>query len=291
MDGLKQMNLAMAYIEAHLWEEIDFQQVARLACCSEYHFKRMFSFLSGYTLTEYIRLRRLTLAAMTLANSPVKVIDLAMACGYDSPDAFTRAFQSFHGITPTEARNRGAQLKAFPPMTFQLTIKGGHPMEYRIEEKGAFQIVGFKKRITLVFEGINPQMDSLYQQLTMETIQQLKGLCDMEPRGILSVSANFEDRAVEGSALDQYVGVATTQPAPEGFQVLPIPPSTWAVFTVVGEFPKALQETWGKIYAEWLPTSDYQLTGGPEILWNEGPDTSKPNFRSEIWIPVTKRSL
>ncbi len=289
MDALKQMNLAMHYIEEHLTGKIEFQQVARLACCSEYHFKRMFSFLSGFTLSEYIRLRRLTLAALELHNHNVKIIDLAVKYGYNSPDSFTRAFQGFHGITPKEARKNGASLKAVPPMTFQLTVKGGNQMNYRIEKKGAFQIVGIKKRITMIFAGVNPQMDSMWQSLTMEDIIELKALCNTEPAGILCASANFEERVVEGTELDQYIGVATTKIAPKRFSTLPVEASIWAVFTAEGEFPKALQDTWAKIYSEWFPTSGYELTGGPEILWNESKDTSSPNYKSEIWIPVVKK--
>jgi AraC family transcriptional regulator len=291
LEPLKQLNLAMAYIEENLAGEISFDKVAQLACCSEYHFRRLFSFLCGMTLNEYIRCRRLAQAALDLANSNAKIIDIALKYGYDSPDSFTRAFQGFHGLTPKEARKAGASLKAVPPMTFQLTIKGGDPMNYRIEEKGAFQIVGIKKRITTVFEGVNPQMDSLWQSLTMEGILELKALSNVEPKGILSVSANFTDRVVEGSELDQYIAVATTPTAQipgESWSVLPVEASTWAVFTAVGEFPKALQDTWARIYAEWLPTSGYELTGGPEILWNESKDTTLPNYKSEIWIPVSK---
>lgn len=288
MDALQRMNLAMRYIEDNLDGEIDFQQVARLACCSEYHFKRMFAFLSGFTLGEYIRLRKLTLAAMELHNSSVKIIDLGVKYGYDSPDAFSKAFQGFHGVTPKAAKNSGVSLKAVPPLTFQLTLKGGNQMNYRIVEKGAFQIVGIKKRITMIFEGVNPQMDSMWQSLTMEDIQELKALCNIEPAGILCVSANFEERAVEGTELDQYIGVATTRIAPKRFSVLPVEASTWAVFTAIGQFPAALQDTWAKIYAEWFPSSGYELSDGPEILWNESRDTSLPNYKSEIWIPVKK---
>ena len=174
-------------------------------------------------------------------------------------------------------------------MTFQLTIKGGNQMNYRIEEKGAFQIVGIKKRMTLIFEGVNPQMDSMWQSLTMEDIKELKTMSNIEPTGILCVSANFEERVVEGTEFDQYIGVATTKPTPEHWSVMPVEASTWAVFTAVGEFPKALQDTWAKIYSEWFPTSGYELTGGPEILWNESKDTSLPNYKSEIWIPVVKK--
>ncbi|MBM7868494.1 helix-turn-helix domain-containing protein [Heliobacterium gestii] len=289
MDALKQVNLAMKYIEANLAGEIDFSQVARLACCSEYHFKRMFSFLSGYSLSEYIRRRRLALAASELQNSNVKVIDLAVKYGYDSPDSFTRAFQALHGVNPTEARKRDVVLKAFPPMTFQLIIKGGNEMDYRIVEKDAFQIAGIKKRITLVYEGVNTQMNDMWSRLTEKDFIELKQLSNVEPRGVLCVSANFTEDRAEGTMLDQYIGVATTQTVPERWTVLPVDASAWAVFTAIGEFPKALQDVWAKIYSEWFPTSGYELTGGPEILWNESKDTSSPNYKSEIWIPVIKK--
>jgi len=145
MDSLKNMNGAIKFIEENLTNEIDFKEVARLAHCSEYHFKRMFSFLAGISLSEYIRRRRLTLAAFELKNSNMKVIDIAIKYGYSSPDSFARAFQHLHGITPSEARSNGHSLKAFPPMSFQLSIKGGSEMNYRVEEKEAFRIIGIKK--------------------------------------------------------------------------------------------------------------------------------------------------
>ncbi|MEA5017008.1 MAG: AraC family transcriptional regulator [Candidatus Limiplasma sp.] len=288
MNALAPLNDAMAYLEANLLPGIDAARLSRIAGCSEYHFRRMFSFLSGMPLGEYIRRRKLSLAAVLLQTKGEKVIDVALALGYETPEAFSKAFRAMHGISPSEAKKANAPLKAFPPMTFQLTLKGGMDMEYRIVAKEAFQIVGFKKRITLQFKGVNPQMDALTQRLTPAIVSELKSLCGVEPRGILSVSANFSERMLEGSGLDQYMGVATTRPAPKGYDVLPVEASSWAVFSVAGAFPAALQETWGKIYAEWFPSSGYELTGGPEMLWNESPDTSLPAYRSEIWIPVRK---
>lgn len=296
MDSLKQMNLAMRYVEEHLTSEIDPKELSRIACCSEYHFRRIFSFLSGMPLGEYIRRRRLALAAVMLRTGGEKVIDVAMQMGYDSPDAFTKAFAAMHGITPSQARKADAGTKAFPPMTFRIKISGGIEMDYRIVEKGAFQIVGFKKRITLQFVGINHQMDSLAAKLTPEIVAELKALCDTEPRGMLNVSAHLAETVssgknavpVEGTELDQYIGVATTKPAPDGYDTLPVEASDWAVFTATGPFPKAVQDTWARIYAEWFPSSGYELTGGPEILWYESPDLSKPDCKNEIWIPVRK---
>ncbi|MDL2219808.1 AraC family transcriptional regulator [Ruminococcaceae bacterium OttesenSCG-928-O06] len=286
MDSMERLNSAMRYIEEHLTNAIDFEVAGRIAGCSEYHFRRMFSFLAGMPIGEYVRRRRLSLAAEDLRQSDGKIIDLALRYGYDSPDAFTKAFAAMHGMPPSRAKLGGAPLASFPPMTFQLTIKGGNTMEYRIVEKEAFHIVGFKKRITLQFEGENRQMDSLVAQMTGAAAATLKALCNIEPKGILNVSANFAERAEEGTELDQYLGVATTRPLPEGFDALAVAPGQWAVFTARGPYPKAMQDTWARIFAEWLPTASYQLTSGPEMLWNEGTNFAKPDFRSEIWIPV-----
>jgi AraC family transcriptional regulator len=290
MDSLKQMNKALKYIEENLTNDIDYKEVAKIALCSEYHFKRMFSLLSGISLSEYIRRRRLSASALELNNSDIKVIDLAIKYGYNSPDSFTRAFQSVHGITPTEARNNGQLLKAYPPMTFQLTIKGGNEMNYRIEEKEAFRIVGIHKRVPIVFNGVNPEIAAMWQSLNMDIINELKSLSNIEPMGLLSASANFsEGRMEEKGELDHYIGVATNNECPDNFAKLEVNPSTWAVFEAVGPFPETLQNVWGRIYSEWFPSSNYEIAEGPEMLWNEHKDTSSPTYRSEIWIPVSKK--
>lgn len=290
MDSLKSMNAAMEYIEENLAEEIDFGKVARLAICSEYHFKRMFSFLAGMTLSEYIRRRRLTLAAFELQGSDAKVIDVAIKYGYNSPDAFTRAFQSWHGITPSEARDKGHLLKACLPMTFQLSIRGGKVMDYRIVEKEAFRIVGIMKRVPIVFSGVNPAIAEMWESLDEEKIDRLKSISNVEPRGLLSASVNFSGgRMEEKGGLDHYIGAATTAACPEGMAQLEVAASTWAVFEAVGPFPDTLQNVWGRIYSEWFPAANYELNEGPEILWNEQKDVTSPKFRSEIWIPVVKK--
>ncbi|MZQ87426.1 helix-turn-helix domain-containing protein [Paenibacillus sp. 5J-6] len=290
MGMLENMNGAMSYIEDNLTEEIDFKEAARVALCSEFHFKRMFSFLSGVSLSEYIRRRRLTLAAFELNHSPIKIIDLAVKYGYNSPDSFTRAFQSLHGITPSEARETGQTLKAYPRLTFQLTIQGGDVMNYRIEEKEAFRIVGLKKRVSIMFDGVNPEIAAMWASLNADLIQQLKSLSNVAPKGLISGSANFsEGRMEEKGELDHYIGAATTLECPEHLASLEVPASSWAVFEAVGPFPETLQQVWGRIYSEWFPSSSYEQLEGPEILWNESKDVTSPNFRSEIWIPVSKK--
>ncbi|WP_025026082.1 AraC family transcriptional regulator [Caldalkalibacillus mannanilyticus] len=280
MDSLENMNKALSYIEENLTNGIDYREMARIACCSEYHFKRMFSFLSGVTLSEYIRRRRLTLAAFDLKSRDVRVIDVAIKYGYQSPDSFARAFQLLHGVTPTEARNQGYSLKAYPRMTFQLSIKGGTEMKYRIEEKEAFRVVGLKKRIKLVPTGSNPEIVEMWETISEETSNQIMGLSNLEPFGVINVCANFSEERSEQGELDFYIAAATTKPCPNNLESLDISAFTWAVFEVEGEWEE-VQDTWSRIYSEWFPSSGYEHVEGPEIL------ASKEN-RSEIWMPVVK---
>lgn len=291
MDTLKQFNLAMQYIEAHLADEIDWGMVAQVACCSEYHFRRMFASLAGLGLSEYIRRRRLSLAALALHQTDDRVIDIAVMVGYGSADAFTRAFQALHGVTPSEVRLNGTSIKVFPPMTFQLTIRGGDAMEYRIVEKEPFYIVGVHKRVKLVYHGVNEEIAALWRSLSAADIAALEQMGDGEPRGLLNASTHFTDDRSEGSLLDQYIGVITSQPpAADRWTVLPVAASTWAVFTTRGTFPDALQEVWGRIYSEWLANSGYEVAAGPELLWTETDDYQAPDFHAEIWMPIAKKA-
>lgn len=129
----------------------------------------------------------------------------------------------------------------------------------------------------------------MWQSLDEPMITALKALSNIEPRGLISASTNFSEDRLEGSELDQYIGAATTKDHPDSFTQLKVPALTWAVFKSVGPFPETLQNIWGRIYAEWFPSSGYEQAKGPEILWNENKDVTSPTFHSEIWIPVLKR--
>lgn len=291
MDNLGRMNQALAYMEAHLTEEIEMREVARLAQCSEYHFTRMFSFLAGITLSEYIRRRRLTMAAFDIRHSDLRILDAAVKYGYSSADSFARAFQALHGIPPSEARNPGHSLVAYPRMTFRLTIQGGNEMKYRIVQKEAFRIIGLMKRVPLIYQGVNPEIAAMVNELGEARLVRLKEMSNVEPRGLINASTNFSEGRLEHGELDQYIGAAvdrnTSSPDPM-YTTLEVAASEWAVFESIGPFPETLQNTWGRIYSEWFPSSGYELAAGPEMLWNESKDTSSPTYRSEIWIPVAR---
>lgn len=289
MDSLKNMNNALAFIEKNLTNDIDIHEAAKRAFCSEYHFTRMFSFLAGVTLSEYIRRRRLTLAAFELNDSQNRVIDVAMKYGYNSPDSFTRAFHTLHGITPSEARNDGKTLKAYSRMTFQLSIRGGSEMNYRIEEKEPFKVVGVKKRVPVQFEGVSKDIEKLAESITDEQYEKMYSYDNMEPHQVVNASYNFDEgRSEEKGFVDHMIGIPTTKEVPfDEFEVLEIPSHTWAIFSPKGAFPQVMQDTWAKIFAEWLPSSDYELVEAPEISFVE--DVSYPDqVYSEIWIAVKK---
>jgi AraC family transcriptional regulator len=275
MDLFKSMNKALKYIEENLEGDIDFKVVARIAQCSEYHFMRMFSFLSGMPLSEYIRRRRLSLAAFELINREGRVIDISLKYGYNSPDAFTRAFQKVHGISPSQARKGGQSLKAYPPMTFQLTIKGGIAMKYRLEEKDDFHVVGFHKRMQVMEEDVDPKVAQLWENVSEESIKELESLSEIEPKGMLHVLVNYNE-----TEMDYYFAAATEKES-ERFTRLDIPASSWAVFEVDGDWMK-IQEIWQRVYTEWFPSSSYEHAGGPEIL-------GSTENASEIWVPVVKK--
>lgn len=286
MNPLEQLNNALAYIEDNLDGSIDPQKLALTAGCSEYHFSRMFSFLAGVGLAEYIRRRRLSLAAFDLRDPNARVLDVALKYDYQSADSFARAFQALHGVPPSKARE--AVLKAYPRLSFQLTVQGATEMNYKIVEKPAFHIVGIYKRVPLIYEGINPHIQEMWQSLDAPLIERLKQLSNLEPSGIISGSTNFSDSRAELSELDHWIGAATSLPCPTDLNKLEIEGGEWAVFEAVGPFPKTMQNIWARIYSEWFPTSGYQHRRGPELVWCEKRDITLTDFRCQIWIPVSR---
>ncbi|WP_198134450.1 AraC family transcriptional regulator [Pontibacillus litoralis] len=286
---LKSMNEVLDYIESHMNDGIDYNELERITGTSVYHFRRMFSFLSGMSLGEYIRHRKLSNATFDLLHEGISVTDTAFKYGYESVDGFSRAFREWSGISPSEVKKKN-MLKAFPKLSFQLTIKGGISMDYRIEKKDPFKIVGVKKRVPIQFEGENQEIIKLAKIITPEQRKKLHSYANMEPNQVVNVSYNFDDdRMEEKGSLEHMIGFLTTRESDfADFDVVEVPTLTWAIFSAEGAFPKVMQETWGKIVSEWLPSSDYELVEAPEISFMEGL-SDRNNVHSEIWIAVKKK--
>lgn len=284
MEMLEHMNLAMRYIEAHLDENIEVLALAKIVGCSAHHFSRMFSFIAGLSLSEYIRRRRLSAAGIDLQTSDAKVIDVALRYGYDSPTAFNRAFQNLHGITPTEARKGEAKLKAYPVMSFHLSIKGDVQMNYRIIEKEKLTIAGYKKTMNLVngdedFSGIN----AMWADLTGEQASKLLHVSNGEIDGLIGVSASNN-----GKTFDYYIACTADKNDCQSFDVQDIPATAWGVFESVGPLPDAIVDTWKRIFSEWFPSSGYESAPLPTIeIYSDG-DSSAEDYTCELWVPIAK---
>jgi AraC family transcriptional regulator len=282
---LERLNEAMEHIERHLDQRIDVAELARIAVTSEYHFRRLFSVLAGIPLSEYIRRRRLTVAGAEVLAGQRTLLEVAVRYGYNSGEAFARAFRAVHGVGPGEARRGGAVLRSQPRMSFRLVVEGSSSMQYRIVKKDEFRVVGKKARVPLVHEGTNPAIVEFVRTIDPQTLRRIEELCDQEPRGIVSVSHNLDDRRAEGTELDYYHGVVTSAAAPEDMDTLTVAAGTWAVFDSSGEFPRALQYLWRDVFTQWFPSNPYRSRPGPEILHTRL-STDATEADAQLWIPV-----
>ncbi len=285
MEWLERLNQSINYIEDNLSETISYEHAAQIACCSTFHFQRMFSYIAGIPLSEYIRRRRMTAAALDLQNNNMKVIDVALKYGYESPTSFNRAFHSVHGVSPSAARTEGVSLKAFPRISFTISIRGDIAMNYKIEKKDAFRIVGVKEYLAMDIEECFAKVP-LFWQKTIQTgmISKVSELMNQPPFGLIGAST-----CMNGKDFDYYIAVATDKPAPEGTAEYEVPACTWAIFECIGPMPNAIQELQKRIVTEWLPTSGYEYADAPDIeLYTEG-DVTSPTYKSEVWLPVAKK--
>ena len=283
MEWIERLNLSLEYIEQNLTEKLDYEKIAQVACCSAYHFQRMFAYLAGVPLGEYIRRRRMTLAAAELQTGDTKVIDLAVKYGYDSPTAFNRAFQGVHGIAPSAARESGVALQAFLPISFKIMVKGAAQIEYRIEQKEAFRIIGLSAPLKENLEENFQVVPQLWAKAAQEgVVPKLAAMMDTPIKGVLGVSACM------GKDWYYYIAAASTLPlADTGFVEYTVPACTWAVFPGTGSMPGSIQTLEQRIVTEWLPTSGYEYADAPDVERYLTPDPQNATF--EVWVPVVKK--
>lgn len=286
MEWLKRMRDSIEYIEKHLESKIDMDEIAAIAHSSKFHYQRMFHVLTGVTVAEYIRKRRLTLSAQELASSSSKVIDIALKYGYDTPESFSKAFRKFHGISPSKTREPMINLKSFGPLSFQISLKGDKDMNYKIVEKEGFRIIGKGIRVSTVNDENFRRIPKFWDESNQNgLVQKLIPLA--EELGLLGVCMDYTPDLNE---LTYFIGAVNTKDyIPEGFDEKEIPASTWAVFESIGSMPDAIQDVWKRIFSEWFPGTGYEHANSPELEVYPPGDPNGEEYRSEVWIPIIKK--
>ena len=285
MEWMAIIGNSIQYMEDHITEDITVDSVANSVGVSSFYFQKGFAMLCGFTVSEYIRNRRLALAGNDLLATDEKIIDIAMKYGYDSPDSFTRAFTRFHGVTPTSVRKDEVLLKSFAPLKIKISLEGGYLMDYKIVKKEAFTVIANAK--TFPYEGAKEIVPQFWQ----EHFQTGKGAVVCGLYGI-NIDLEMGQETFEYLIADPY---DPQKEVPEGFVTRTIPAFDWAVFPCRGSMPTALQDVNTKIYTEWLPAlKEYEFAAGYCVEYYDDPTkyekgTLDENYYCEIWIPVKKK--
>ncbi len=284
MNWCESISRAIEYIENNLTNDITIEDISNYSYISLFYFQKGFSIICGYGLSEYIRNRRLSCAGYEVLNTDNKIIDIALKYGYDSPDSFTKAFTRFHGSTPTEVR-RGGKIKEFAPLKINLILKGGYTMEYRIEERESFKVVGLKE--SFKYEAANQDIPKLWRKFFMKS-----AFTKINPKYAVNFDAN-----IGYDVFDYIIGDDYNEDfkVPKDFEIIEIPKFTLAIFTCVGPSKIKMPEINEKIFTEWLPNSnDYEIAAGYNIEMYSNPKDYKKGvddekYYSEIWIPIKRK--
>lgn len=286
---IAELNRLVELVEDRLNDDLDIASLATELGTTEYHLRRMFSSLAGMPLSEYVRRRRMSVAAAdVLADGDL--LGIAVRYGYGSTEAFGRAFRSVHGVSPAEVKRDGGPLRAQPQLRFRLTVEGNITMDTRITDRPALRLVGHATRVPLIHEGINPHIQSHIASLPVAEHARLKQLGDTEPAGLLQVSADVDPDYTEGTKLTYLHGVAvadTTQ-VPDDLDAIEVPAGTWAVFRTEGAYPATLQEAWAATATDWFPSNPWRLRPGPSIVAVLDRADDFSTATCELWLPVER---
>lgn len=285
MEWTNAIQSAINFMEQHITENISAEDVANHVHISSFYFQKGFRMLCGFSVIEYIRNRRLALAGGDLATTDIKIIDIAMKYGYDSPDSFTKAFTRFHGVSPTMVRKEDVMIKTFAPLKLEISLKGGYFMNHKIIDKESFTVLGVSKEFN--YENCKQEIPLFWQRHYEEGNG--KYVCGMFG---INIDEKMGNDSFEYLIADLY---DSKMEIPEGFVTRTIPAFTWAVFSCVGPMPTALQDVSTKIFSEWLPAlKEYEFAAGYCVEMYDAPDkypngTQDENYHTEIWIPIQKK--
>ncbi len=284
MNWCESISRAIEYIENNLTNDITIEDISNYSYISSFYFQKGFSIICGYGLSEYIRNRKLSCAGYEVLNTDNKIIDIALKYGYDSPDSFTKAFTRFHGSTPTEVR-KGGKIKEFAPLKINLSLKGGYTMEYKIEEKESFKVVGLKGNFK--YETANQDIPKMWKKFFMKTT-----FTKINPKYGVNIDTNMGSDVFDYIIGDDY---NEDLKVPKDFEIIEIPKFTWAIFSCIGPSSVKMPEVNEKIFTEWLPNSnDYEIAAGYNIEMYSNPKDYKKGvndekYYSEVWIPIKRK--
>ncbi|MGA1836487.1 AraC family transcriptional regulator [Herbiconiux sp. 11R-BC] len=286
---IAELNRLVELVEGRLVDDLDVASLATELGTTEYHLRRMFSSLAGMPLSEYVRRRRMSVAAAEVLGGE-DLLSIAVRYGYGSTEAFGRAFRSVHGVSVGDVKRDGGPLRTQPQLRFRLTVEGHITMDTRIIDRPAFLLVGHATRVPLIHEGVNPHIQSHIASLPAAEHARLKALSDTEPAGLLQISADVDPDYTEGSELTYLHGVAVTGTAPgaDDLDTIEVPAGTWAVFHTEGAYPAALQETWAATATDWFPSNPWRLRPGPSIVAVLDRADDFSTATSELWLPVER---
>jgi AraC family transcriptional regulator len=281
------LNRLVELVEDHMTGDLNINALATGLGTTEYHLRRMFSSLAGMPLSEYIRRRRMTLAAAEVLGGE-DLLSIAVRHGYGSVEAFGRAFRSVHGVGPGVVRRDGGPLRTQSQLRFRLTVEGNVIMDTRIADRSAFNLVGHATRVPLIHKGANPHIQAHIASLPAAEHARLKELSNTEPAGLLQVSLDVDPDYIEGSELTYMHGVAVTDTTktPEDLWTTDVPAGTWAVFRTEGEYPATLQAAWAATATDWFPSNPWRLRPGPSIVAVLDRADDFSTATCELWLPV-----
>lgn len=280
MQVMTAFNETIQYIESVLDDEIDERRVATTSSYSYAMFSRLFSILTGMTLSEYIRLRRLTKAAMEINETHERVIDIAMKYGYESSDSFTNAFKSFHHVTPTQVRN-GEAYRVVSPIRLTLSVRGGKSMDVKIHQKSGFAVAGIALN-DIDSSSCPAAWKQLYETCDHNT---LSSLGSGQPYGMCFDVQS--ERKINYMACYHVSDVAMAKEL--GLEVVEIPEAEYAVLSLRGAVPGCIHEGWRYAMEVFLPEQGYMHAGTPDFeVYSEG-DMDSPDYQMELWIPLAKK--
>ncbi len=296
MEWIAAMQQAITYMEGHLLEEINYEDVAKHVHTSSYEFHRAFSFLTGMTVGAYIRSRRLSLAGTEILETDAKITDIAFKYGYETPESFTKAFTRFHGVAPKTAREETVKLVLFNPLTIKLTVEGGKSMDYRIMQTKEQKFLAVAKSFSneIINDEENHEVSDFWGECNEKNL--IGPICGLRPEGkrdlygLCTPAKEGEDTFDYGIGVlvdDETAAFDLAEMEKAGYHIWDVKPGTYVVFDCIGEDGDCITQAWSKFYKEFLPQMGYESAEETdyEIYYEKG----RSDLLCELWIPIKKK--